>query len=211
MGSQSADEARLQYVAQMGSELGIAYDTLRNDVTWCFVLRDTYHELFGTPERIDLLSSVAGTFFWILQRTLLDDMVLRLAKLVESPSTAGRDNLTLQRLPQLVVDPRLRADVEALVEVATDKCKAAVLVRNKQIAHRDLDVALTSVNAALPEISFSDVTDALDSFAALLNRLESHFNNGASVMYDHVTIQGGGVESLAYFLDRGLRAEQCSE
>ena len=61
-----------------------------------------FERLFGDAEHVELLNLVGGAFFADVQRILWDDQLLRLTRLTDPPRTAGKDNLTVKRLP----DPR---------------------------------------------------------------------------------------------------------
>lgn len=206
--SDDGAEQRGQYIPLMGSELGPAYCFLQRDLMVVIASWKLCGQLY-TAEHIRLFDETAGTFFGLLQRILLDDTILGLARLVDRAETGEKQNLTLQRLPSLLRDhPELQSAVAADVAAAKSGCQAAVDWRNRRIAHRDLDVALSIAQAPLAEIPFKDIDKALETIAGILNRLEAHFNSGATVMYDGLEMGGGGVESLVFFLERGLEAEQ---
>jgi hypothetical protein len=212
LGHQTAEEAREQYVRLMGPDLGRVYDVLRNDLSTALVTWTLYRQLYSSQERITLFNDVAGTFFGVLQDILLRDTLLALARLVDREETGTKQNLTLQRLPSLLCcHPQLQAAVAADVASAKSVCEAAVDWRNRRIAHRDLDVALSEEKVPLPEIPFDEINGALTTIAKLLNRLEAHFNKGATVMYEWLEMGGGGVESLVFFLQRGLEAERSRD
>lgn len=190
----------------MGPDLGRAYDVLRNDVTLAFTNWAVYRELYSDPDRLRLLNDVAATLFAVLQRTLLWDVILQLARLVDAPETGKKQNLTLQSLPALIPDDNLRRDVEASVAACRAACESAVVWRNRRLAHRDLGVALRPETEPLPEIAFADIEQALASFQDLLNLLEGHFNDGATVAYSMIS-HSVRADGLAYFLQMGLAAE----
>ena len=190
----------------MGPDLGRAYDVLRNDVTLAFTNWAIYRELYSDPERLRLLNDVAATLFAMLQRTLLWDVILQLARLVDAPETGRKQNLTLQSLPPLVLDAALRRDVEAGVAACCIACESAVVWRHRRLAHRDLGVALQPENDPLPEILFDSIEQALALFQALLNLLEEHFNNGGTVAYSMIRLSVKA-DGLMYFLKKGLEAE----
>jgi hypothetical protein len=206
LGRQSAEEAREQYVSLMGPDLGRAYDVLRNDVTLAFTNWAIYRELYSDSDRLRLLNDVAGTLFAVLQRTLLWDVILQLARLVDASETGKKQNLTLQSLPALIRDDNLRRDVEAGVAACRAACESAVVWRHRRLAHRDLGVALRPETEPLPEIAFADIEQALASFQDLLNLLEGHFNNGATVAYSMIS-HSVRADGLVHFLERGLAAE----
>ncbi len=189
----------------MGPSLGAAFQVLSHDVLLAFANRAMYQELYGQSERVELLREVAGGFFGLLQRTLLLDILLQLARLVDRPETGGKPNLTLQSLPALVSDPALRLEIEDLVRSACDACVSAVDWRNRRLAHRDRPIALGMTDAALPGVTLPEIDKVLAIFATLLNRVESHFENGATTMYE--SVQGISTDSLFHFLKVGLDAE----
>jgi AbiU2 len=203
---QTPEQVRDGYIELMGPKLGTAYDVLRYDVTLIFANRSLYRQLYADPERVRLLGDVAGNFFGLLRSTLLLDIVLQMARLVDKPATCGKLNLTLQSLPSLVSDPELRSSVEEYVASACAACQAATDWRNRRLAHRDWHVADGSTEDPLPDVSLDAIDSALATFATLLNHLESHFNNGATTAYDWVEM--GGADGLFFFLQRGLDAEQ---
>ncbi len=204
---QTGAEARQQYIDLMGQELGVAYDTLRNDVTLAFAHRALYRELYSDTERLQVLNDVAGTLFYVLQRMLLWDVLLELARLVDSPQTGRKKNLTLHSLPSLIPDPALRTRVDQRLATSTSACSDAVIWRHRRIAHRDLAVATNPDNTHLPEIPFARIDAALVSCADLLNELESHYNNGATVEYAMIG-RSVRADGLFYFLEKGLDSER---
>ena len=122
------------------------------------------------------------------------------------PETGRKQNLTLQSLPPLIADARLRTSVEEHVESALAACQDTIVWRNRRLAHRDLGVAIGAEKESLPEIPFASVDVALTSFEGLLNVLEAHFNNGARVEYQMIGLSMRA-DSLIYFLEKGLGTE----
>jgi hypothetical protein len=207
LGRQTAEEARQQYIDLMGADLGLAYDVLRNDAALAFANWAVYRELYSDPDRLRLLNDVAGTLFGVLQRTLLWDVILQLARLVDTPESPGKkQNLTLQSLPSLIQDANLRRSVEAGLTTCRTACASAIVWRNRRLAHRDLGVALRPEAEPLPDIAFADIEQALTSFQELLNLLEAHFNDGATTAYSMIghSVRADG---LAHLLEQGLEAE----
>ncbi|WP_407690639.1 AbiU2 domain-containing protein [Rhodocyclus tenuis] len=70
----------------MGGEIGKVYSALWQEVAWINKKWNQYVELFGTsPERIELLNRAAPSFFRTFQDSLLDDVLLHLARLTDPP------------------------------------------------------------------------------------------------------------------------------
>jgi len=208
----TVEELRDRHIREMGAELGAIYHVISNEVAGLHAKWEQYCRLFATSERrVKLLNETAGYFFRLIQDTFFEDVVLGLARLTDSIQIGrgkkAQENLTLQRLPSLIPDPRLRQDLEGLVEAALDACDAPRAWRNKRLAHRDLPVALATTGDPLPGISRADINVALGAFRTLLNQLEENY--GAPVYYEHVLTNAGDADSLLYFLNRGRKGEQA--
>ncbi len=122
----SAEEVLEQHLQDMGTELGVVYNALTNDVAWVHAKWNQYRHLYAhSPERIVVLNQAAGHFFGVMQDSLLEDIVLHLARLTDPPRSVGKDNLTLQRLPALIPDVQLAAEVKALFGGALTACGSA--------------------------------------------------------------------------------------
>src|SRR5262245_42449138 len=204
----SAEQVLEQHIRDMGTDLGTLYNTLTNEVAWVHAKWTQYQQLYArSPERITLLNEVAGHFFGIMQDALLEDIILHLARLTDPPQSMGKDNLTLRRLPALISNAQLAAEVQDLVEAAQAACESARAWRNRRLAHRDLGLALATATEPLPGISYAAIKTALASMAAVLNCLEGHYWH-SEVAYEHFLTEGGEADSMVYYLAAGVRADE---
>ncbi len=197
------EEVEQRYIEKMGPELGRIYTRLWNECTWLYWKWDDYVVLYGTsPERLQTLNSAAPDFFYQLQGTLWEDVLLHMSRLLDRATTNGKkENLTVRRLPDLV-DSAIRADVERLICRAEQKCAAVQDWRNRRIAHRDLHVALDK--NPLSSTSRKSVREGLDAIAAVLNRVELHYCGG-EVGYQYFE-PARSARSLVYVIEQGLNA-----
>jgi hypothetical protein len=69
-------------------------------------------------------------------------------------------------LPDLIKDAGLKSTVAKLVDNALKATEFARDWRNRLIAHRDLDIALSTATTPLKDASRAQVKDALASLAA---------------------------------------------
>ena len=192
----------------MGPELGEVFHALHDDLIWLHMRWAMYRQLFaGSSARLDVLNETAGAFFYVVQNSFLEDILLGLAKLTDPPKSAGKDNLSLQGLPPLVADEALRGQLESLLQAAIAACSFARSWRNKRIAHRDLGDALATNADPLPGVGLSNIEAALLSCRELMNQLDLHYRK-ATVGYEYSTTGPRGANGLVYYLDRGLRAER---
>jgi len=203
----TAEEARNEYIAIMGEDLGRVFHALWQEVAWLQTKWGEYVCLFGTkPSRIDIMNRAAPLFFRIVQDSLWEETILYIARLTDPPRTAGRDNLTIQRLPELIDEPELKTGVSELIESSREATEFCRDWRNRRIAHRDLDLAIESGIKPLEPASREMVKGALVSIADVLNAVTRHYQD-SEIAFDHIAVRSGG-ESLLYVIDDGLRAAE---
>jgi hypothetical protein len=161
----------------LGPELGTFYHALQHEVTWVHAKWLEYRKLYaGSEKRVDLLNEVAGFFFRVVQDVLWEDVLIHIARLTDPRRSAGKPNLTIHRLAELIPISNVAEDVRQLVQVAIGKCSFAREWRHRHLAHRDLDLAMEAKHATpLPGVSRQAVTEALAAISAVLNRVESHY------------------------------------
>jgi hypothetical protein len=203
-GDMSSEELLEQACRAMGPELGSVYHALKSELVRLHMKWRQYRLLYAeSPERIEVLNQAASHFFGILQEVLLEDVVLHIARLSDSEKSVGKENLSFRRLPSLISDKDLAVEVGSLVGSALTACGFARDWRNRRLAHGDLALALASSKDPLPGISRADIEGAMLSIRTLLNRLSGHYID-SEVIYQLLITNGGGVDSLVYYLQQGL-------
>lgn len=204
MSDRNAAKVKAEYITKMGAELGGVYHRLYNECAWLHFKWSKFRALFGTSEsRVDLLNSVAPQTTRVIQDAMWDDILLHICRLTDNEKVAGRETLTLQKLPRLV-DLAIRPSVEAEVGVVVKRGAFARDLRNRRIAHIDLDVALERNTEPLSPASRAMVQEVLEGLAGALNTLESHYTD-SEVAYD--TWSGEDAVNLLLKLRDGQRAE----
>jgi hypothetical protein len=200
-------EIRQQYLETMGPELGRLFNALAKDVVWLHGKWDQFRMLYArTPERVELLNRTAKFFFGMCQHMLWEDVLLHIARLVDSKSNRHQANLSLAQLQDHIEDP-LRAQYADLVQTAYEKADFARVWRHKLLAHRDLGHALKEPARPLPSATRENVTEALTAIAAAMNCLELHYRNHFC-HYDEVIAPLDDVNALVRYLQAGLEAEE---
>ena len=165
------ESVKQEYMDKLGKKAGALFYGLWNNWAMGLVRIKEFRELFGNTTDIELLNSIGGDFFRDIQDILWDDLMLRLTRLTDPPSTAGKHNLTVQRLPTLCKDPELRNEVQTRVDVAVDAAKFARDWRNRRISHTDLTRVLAPDAKPLASASLAKMTAALDAVYAVLNAI----------------------------------------
>jgi hypothetical protein len=201
--SRSPDETRQHYVSSMGEPLGEASYALWSEVALLFRDWGEFTYLFGShPNRTELLNKAAPVFFRAVQVALFEATVLRIARLTDPPKSVGKSNLTVQQLPDLA-DTSLAGELTRLVEEAKEAAGFCRDWRNRSIAHRDLQLALSKDAEPLPDATIEKVKKAILALGAILNSLTQHYLNSTTLFeFDGVT---GGAPSLLKVLQDGLK------
>ncbi|MBA4419273.1 MAG: hypothetical protein C0392_15420, partial [Syntrophus sp. (in: bacteria)] len=201
----TAEEVKREHIEKLGDNLGSLFHELENEVSSLHMKWEEYLELFGkTPSRIDLLNQSAPVFFRIVQDSLWENIILHLARLTDPPKSAGKNNLTIQRLLDLV-DTNIIETISGQIRYAKEKTSFCRDWRNRHIAHRDLKLAIGDYVEPLKPASRANVKDALESIARILNTISEYYMK-STIAFDSI-VGPGGAEDLLYILDDGIRAD----
>ena len=203
----TALEAKHYWIELMGEPLGTLFHALWQKVVWLHMEWQEYVELFGRkPSRVDLLNRTAPLFFRTVRDILWHDILMHIARLTDPPRSAGKPNLTIQRLPRLVEDQALDSLVAEVMEAA-EFCRDW---RNRRIAHRDLGLALSEDVRPLAVASREKVKEVLAAIGRVLNWVEQRYTGGVT-HFSPVVAPLGGAETLLRVLYDGLKAREQRE
>jgi AbiU2 len=207
MPDQTAEERKTHNVVKMGGVLGNQYSELWHQVAIMFINWLEYVELYGTnPERVKLLNQAAPMFFHRLQNDLLDSTLLHICRVTDPPKVAGRDNLTIRNLPDLVANAKAKESVKQAVDKAISLTQFARDWRNRQIAHLDLQLALKRPATPLAEASRKQIREALDAVAAVLNVIAAHYDDSYTGF--ELTARHNGAGVLLCILEDGVKERE---
>jgi hypothetical protein len=205
MVDRTAEEVRANYISKMGRPLGEQFNALWQEVALLHLNWKEYVELFGTnAERVEHLNRAAPAFFRMIQDQLWTVTLLHIARLLDSPRSAGKANLTLRNLTDLA-GAELKAPLAELIDKAIADAAFARDWRNRVIAHSDLGLALQDGTATpLEEASRASVNVVLKSIADVMNEVENHYTKSGT-MFDGPARQNAAV-TLLQVIEDGIRA-----
>jgi hypothetical protein len=174
-------EARREWTSAMGTELGELAHELSNEVTVIHWRWTQFEKLYGSgPERISILNRSAPLFFRIVQDVFFEDVLLAIARIVGSSKSAGRANLTIQRLAPLLKASPIHSVIACKVIVVVNAAAFAVDWRNRRLAHRDLDLSLKRAAQPLSGASRQQVKEVLSALRELMNELQDAYGLGVT-------------------------------
>ncbi|HKT32773.1 MAG TPA: hypothetical protein VJS89_09850 [Gammaproteobacteria bacterium] len=204
----TAEEARAKHITAMGDDLGRLYSALWQEIVWLHRKWTEYVVLFGTKEsRIELLNNAAPQFARMVQDSLWEDVLLHMARLTDPPKSAGKSNLSIQALLPLIDHTETKTTVQSQIARALAASEFCRDWRNRHLAHRDLHLALKLGAEPLKSGSRLNVTEALKSFATILNTISARYLE-STTFFDSDADFGGALSLLAV-LDLGLAAKEA--
>jgi hypothetical protein len=210
MTSLTSEESKQRYIDAMGQELGIIFHALSNELAWLYEKWNEYIELYGTKSsRINLINQAAGLFFKIVQDTLWENILLHITRITDREATFGHENLTIQRLANLIDKPDCKIEVEVLVEEVNKKVDFCRDWRNRRIAHNDLKLALRSEAESLMPANREKVNELLNLISEVLNTVTGFYTNSTTAFEGIGTSRGA--LTLLYVVDDGLKAQKVRQ
>lgn len=129
--------------------------TVRN--TW-----DQFETLYFDPESVRLLNISASWFFAVTQRVLLDDILIRVSRLADTPKIENLTIDVLLRDPALVSRPAIQAELEQAIQLARGKAEKIRRHRHKTLAHLDYKTAVGTASP-LPELLNREILEAISA------------------------------------------------
>ncbi len=196
----------------MDRELRQAYELLNNEVLWICLRWQIFKQIYGTSrENIELLNEFAPVSFRIFQDSSYDDIILSINRLLDPPSTCGKDNLALSRLLLMIKEKNcqeLHEELAPTYEEIKSKSKAIIEQRHKRIGHNDLE-SIKSNFHFLPGTSRHMVNDILDDIYSFMNRVSGYFDE-SECYYRFLGPEGKDGEKLINHL-RQLKDYYSSE
>ena len=175
----------------MPPALAEVHSLLWADVSALFQRWTTFGALYCDREAVDVLNWTAGGFFALLQRVLLDDIYLGIARLADPPSTGRHSNLVLASLlPHVPSEGDLGAECERLIHLYDSQATFARAMRHKLLAHRDHSVATGNSDAVDFFVSPEQIRLALAAAADVLNYLDRTLEQRTTVFSEFVHLKG---------------------
>jgi hypothetical protein len=174
-----------------------------------------YRQLFGTSQaRFDLLNRFAGILFKYLKRIMEHEVALSLFRLLDPPDTCGKDNLSLERVVNVLKahDATVGAALQNQLSTMRGILYHYADLRNKVIAHNDL-VTTPAIYNGTSNILFpsrQEVESLLGEIRSFMNRVGEHCGRGTT-HFEPPTIALGldgddlvaNLEDLARLIDNG--------
>jgi len=192
---------------EMAGEAAELYVGIRQDLIRLYGNWQIFRQLFTiSDERYETLNRTAPGFFKLIQDTLVDNAVIGISRLTDSPRHAS-----LERLVKALKSQIHHTTYEALDESVAGlkmQCEDIKEHRDKRVAHRARSGSPPRFEDGperLPPITRKMIEDTLSDVSKLMNEIRGNFESVHEVYEPIVT---GDAETLVHFLELGYKASQ---
>src|ERR1035437_3727130 len=93
-----------------------------------------FRQLFGSNEKVALLNDTAPVFFGYLWNSMLFDILLSIARLLDPRASRGKENLSFKNLLSEISGNSLQADLSKLISELKGKAQAIEIWRKEKLA-----------------------------------------------------------------------------
>ena len=175
------EDSRAYYIARMGEPLGSFFAALWQDVAFLHLKWHQFVDLYGDENKVALLNQVSPLLFRLIQDIWWREIILHIARLTDPPKSAGKENFTLQRLPQLTTDRGLQVRLQHALNALEDKTAFCRDWRNRHVAHKDLRLALEKTSTPLPPVTRKQIEEILAAITEIVNLVAEHFQEPPTI------------------------------
>jgi hypothetical protein len=188
------------------------WEILYKEVVWLHGIWRVYKQLFThSPERLDLLNECAGTFFYMVQRTFVLEVLMTLSKLADPAATGRKNNLTLRtlmsRIEELKED-RLSKRLRPVLRQYLSAYEKIHDLRNKTLAHYDYDTRINAADDPILGPSRLEIEEMLKLLTTFMNEIDYHFKRHTTA-FQEFPIQDG--DYIVEYLKQSKRYRQLMD
>jgi hypothetical protein len=150
-------------------------ENLKQHLLPCFNDINEFETLF--PENklhLEMLTDIAPNFFMQVNRMYYDKFILSISRLLDPAVQLKKENLSMFQLVDIAKETNylLCGELESKLIDIKEQSKDMLLLRNKVIAHRDLNLSI--INDLEIEVEFKKIKEIFSIMAKCINDIENH-------------------------------------
>lgn len=157
------------------------------------------HVYAAGAEQTELLNRHGANFFYCTQFLMLDYIALAFSKITDPNNQGRNENLSLKQFHVVyseLGEKDLVQNLKGKFEDLKGACSKFRDLRNKRIAHADLQHALNLVEEPLPGISRAYVENALKLLREYMNIINKHRTNSTTLYEETIENLAGSAKKL---------------
>jgi hypothetical protein len=203
--------------ATMPNGVAEVYNPLKRELVNIHVKWLLFRQLFATDSgRIELLNRFAGGLFGPVQEVMYDDIVLSLFRFTDPVKTGKYENLTLDRLAEVVgnVNSTLGGAVHVQATIIDSLLAPYADWRDKRIAHNDLTTARARYVgvSGLKGPSRAEIEQALSAARGAMNTVGRSYGDDETRYEETILGLGDGDALIRHLtaLSQGMNPDQMT-
>lgn len=154
----------------IGDELGTIYYRLWNDSIWLKAKWEEFTILFIESEtNVKLINKGLGRLAGILQRSLINDIILQIVRMTDASSSNGLSNISFLKIAEYMDDDKYR-EIKLSILDLKDSAKTLRRMRNKILAHNDLSEYYSN-DDSVGKVSISEIESCINKIIALIEQI----------------------------------------
>lgn len=156
-------------------------------------------QLFDSgQDKVDLLNKSGSNVFQLLQKLIIDDVMMSLCRLSDPPKSMGYENASLKNLVEKL-EQKLPVESQNVItakfaELQKHLAQIAIL-RNKALSHTDLNHALNT--ESLPRPTYNELEGAIGAITNILNEITGRVFDYTSNYIPHLPFGCDGNKLLS--------------
>ena len=155
-------------------------------------------QLFDSgQDNVDLLNKSGSNVFQLLQKLLIDDLMMSLCRLSDPPKSMGYENASLKNLTEKLAEhlpPESGTKINAKFAELKQHLEKITILRNKALSHTDLTHAVNT--ELLPRPTYDELEGAIDTITSILNELTGKVFDYSSDYVPHLPFGHDGNKLL---------------
>lgn len=154
----------------IGDELGTIYYRLWNDSIWLKAKWEEFTILFIESEtNVKLINKGLGRLAGILQRSLINDIILQIVRMTDASNSKGLSNISFLKIAEHMDDDKYR-EIKLSILDLKDSAKTLLRMRNKILAHNDLSEYYSN-DDSVGKVSISEIESCINKIIALIEQI----------------------------------------
>jgi hypothetical protein len=167
--------------------IAMLFGALEQHVVGVHQIWYTFSHLYERDDNRALLNGFAPEFFGQMEYILAENLILRIARLLDPPSTGKHKNCSLARLRE---DLRsVNANLWVVLGIVLNRTKALAVplldLRDKVIAHSAYERAVSAGDMEFP-LRADDVDEILGCMRDFMNTVTGAFDSAPSILFEWV-------------------------
>ena len=177
------------------------FDNLLADLNGAWRL---HQELFQVPEHYILFADSAPMIWHMLRDALIDSVFMSIARLLDPPTSCGKDNPSVSRIVRNMPSGVERDQIQRQYDELRGLYDSALRHwRNRKLSHNDLKTIKGM--STLPTISYTEISELIDKINELGRRIGHVVQEVDKSFKPHVSNQDW-VWKLTKVLKKGIEA-----